>query len=59
MCGLQSEVGKGMNGLHGLVVCWREDKGRWELQLDSHKPGSTVNVKPEHLRPEAAAAVAS
>lgn len=51
VCGLQSEAGREMNGLHGTVLCWLEAKERWELQLDSHQPGKTVNVKPANLRP--------
>ena len=50
VCGLQSETGREMNGLHGVILGWVADKERWELQLDSHQPGKTINAKPANVR---------
>lgn len=50
VCGLQSETGREMNGLHGVILGWVADKERWELQLDSHQPGKTINVRPANMR---------
>ena len=51
VCGLQSESGRVMNGLQGVVVGWVADKQRWELRLDGAEAHKTINLKPENARP--------
>ena len=51
VCGLQSESGRAMNGLQGVVVGWVADKQRWELRLDGAEAHKTFNLKPENARP--------
>lgn len=49
--GLESEAGRQMNGMTGVLLAWKDDRQRWEVKLDA-KDG-TVNVKPANLRTQA------
>ena len=51
VCGLQSDTGRAMNGLQGVVVGWISEKQRWEVRLDGAEAHKTINLKPENARP--------
>ena len=51
VCGLQSDTGRAMNGLQGVVVGWIAEKQRWEVRLDGAEAHKTINLKPENARP--------
>ena len=51
VCGLQSDTGRAMNGLQGMVVGWIAEKQRWEVRLDGAEAHKTINLKPENARP--------
>ena len=41
LCGLEGEA---MNGQYGTVISWRDASECWEVQLDDHKLGATIDV---------------
>ena len=51
VCGLQSDTGRAMNELQGVVVGWIAEKQRWEIRLDGAEAHKTINLKPENARP--------
>ena len=51
VCGLQSDTGRAMNELQGVVVGWIAEKQRWEIHLDGAEAHKTINLKPKNARP--------
>ena len=47
--GLTSGAGSKLNGTCGVALRWKNDSGRWEVQLDAHEPGKTMGIKPDNL----------
>ena len=45
--GLTSAAGMGLNGLHGHVDAWHEDKGRYDVKLEGDE--RIVCAKPENV----------
>ena len=53
--GLASGTGSKLNGMSGVALRWKNDSGRWEVQLDAHEPGKTMGIKPGNLHQLASA----
>ena len=49
VCGLQSDTGRAMNELQGVVVGWIAEKQRWEIHRDGAEAHKTINLKPENV----------